>query len=177
MKYCAACGTALDDAAAFCSGCGAQQAPVAPVAPVEAAPVEVAPVEAPVVEAAPAPVAPVATVAYPAYPPTVMPVQEEPSVGAKVMSGIGLGLAIFGFVFAFFAFIIGAIAAGDYDEDAAVTAIMFAVMFLPTSILGTCFCGSGRKNGVGGPAITGKIFGIIGCVLYGIGFLCSLAAL
>ena len=174
MKYCAACGTALDDAAAFCSGCGAQQAPVAPVAPVEAAPVEVAPVEAPVVETAPAPVA---TVAYPAYPPTVMPVQEEPSVGAKVMSGIGLGLAIFGFVFAFFAFIIGAIAAGDYDEDAAVTAIMFAVMFLPTSILGTCFCGSGRKNGVGGPAITGKIFGIIGCVLYGIGFLCSLAAL
>lgn len=173
MKYCAACGTALDDAAAFCSACGAQQAPVAPVAPVEVAPVEVAPVEAPVVEAAPAPVA---TVAYPAYPPTVMPVQEEPSVGAKVLGGIGFGLAIFGFVFAFFAFIIGTIAAGDYDEDAAVTAIMFAVMFLPTSILGTCFCGNARKNGVGGLAVTGKVFGIIGCMLYGIGFLCSLAA-
>jgi len=97
-------------------------------------------------------------------------------VGAKVINDIGLGLTIFGLVFAFFTFIIGTIAAGDYDEDAAVAAIMFAVMFLPTSILGTCFCSSGRKNGVGGPAITGKIFGIIGCVLYGIGFLCSLAA-
>lgn len=69
-KFCPNCGSPVNETAAFCGKCGNKlnpapaPAPVAPVAPVEAAPVAPAPV-APVapVEAAPAPVAPVVPVA------------------------------------------------------------------------------------------------------------------
>lgn len=184
MKYCAACGTALDDAAVFCSSCGAQQAPVAPVAPVVEAPV----VEAPVAEVAPAPeyVQPVApapvveapaySVAYPAYQPTVAPVKEGPSVKSKILAGVGMGLAIFGFLYAIIMFFMSIGAADSYDEDLAVGVIMMFIMMMPFSILGLSFCGPARKDGVGGIAVTGKVFSIIGIVLYGLSFFISLAA-
>lgn len=166
MKYCAACGTALDDAAVFCSSCGAQQAPVAPVAPV---------VEAPVAEVAPAPVveAPAYNVAYPAYQPTVAPVKEGPSVKSKILAGIGMGLAILGFIFALIVFFVGVGAVDTYDEDLAIVGIVYSIMFIPFSILGLSFCGPARKDGVGGMAVTGKVFSIISIVLYGLGFLLS----
>ena len=173
MKYCAACGTALDDAAVFCSSCGAQQAPVAPVAPV---------VEAPVAEVAPAPeyvqpVAPAYQVAYPAYQPAVAPVKEGPSVKSKILAGIGMGLAILGFIFALIVFFVGVGAVDTYDEDLAIVGIVYSIMFIPFSIIGLSFCGPARKDGVGGMAVTGKVFSIISIVLYGLGFLLSCGGL
>lgn len=185
MKYCAACGTALDDAAVFCSSCGAQQAPVAPVAPVVEAPV----VEAPVAEVAPAPeyVQPVApapvveapayNVAYPAYQPAVAPVKEGPSVKSKILAGIGMGLAILGFIFAILVFFFGVAAIDSYDDELAILGIVYSIMFIPFSIIGLSFCGPARKDGVGGMAVTGKVFSIIGIVLYGLGFLLSCGGL
>ena len=173
MKYCAACGTALDDAAVFCSSCGAQQAPVAPVAPV---------VEAPVAEVAPAPeyvqpVAPTYNVAYPAYQPAVAPVKEGPSVKSKVLAGVGMGLAILGFIFALIVFFVGVGAVDTYDEDLAIVGIVYSIMFVPFSIIGLSFCSPARKDGVGGMAVTGKVFSIISIVLYGLGFLLSCGGL
>lgn len=198
MKYCANCGTALDDAAVFCSGCGAQQAPAAPVDnptevlnPVEsvpAAPEYVQPVAPEYVQpvapeyvqpAAPEYVQPVApaTPVYPSYQPTVAPIQEGPSVKSKILGGIGMGLAIFGFVFALIVFFMGIAAVDSYDDELAIMGISYSIVCLPFSILGTIFCGSARKDGVGGMAVTGKIFGIIGIVLYGLGFLLSCGGL
>lgn len=190
MKYCAACGTALDDAALFCSSCGAQQAPMSPVAPVAEAPVEVAPVVeapfevAPVVEVAPAPeyvqpvapaapvapvapVAPAYTVAYPPYPAPVIPVK------SKILAGIGMGLSILGFIFSLIVFFLGITIVDSGYEEMAISNIVYVVMWMPLSILGLSFCGPARKDGVGGMAVTGKVFGIIGIVLYGLGFLMS----
>jgi len=214
MKYCANCGTALDDAAVFCSGCGAQQAPAAPVDnptevlnPVEsvpaapeyvqpaapeyvqpAAPEYVQPAAPEYVQpAAPEYVQPVApeyvqpvapaTPVYPSYQPTVAPIQEGPSVKSKILGGIGMGLAIFGFVFALIVFFMGIAAVDSYDDELAIMGISYSIVCLPFSILGTIFCGSARKDGVGGMAVTGKIFGIIGIVLYGLGFLLSCGGL
>ena len=173
MKYCAACGTALDDAAVFCSSCSAQQAPVAPVAPVA---------EAPVAEVAPAPeyvqpVAPAYNVAYPAYQPTVAPVKEGPSVKSKVLAGVGMGLAILGFIFAILVFFFGVAAIDSYDDELAILGIVYSIMFIPFSIIGLSFCGPARKDGVGGMAVTGKVFSIISIVLYGLGFLLSCSGL
>lgn len=182
MKYCANCGTALDDAAVFCSGCGAQQAPAAPVDnPTEVLnPVESVPAAPEYVQpAAPEYVQPVApaTPAYPSYQPTVAPIQEGPSVKSKILGGIGMGLAIFGFVFALIVFFMGIAAVDSYDDAPAIMGISYSIVCLPFSILGTIFCGSARKDGVGGMAVTGKIFGIIGIVLYGLGFLLSCGGL
>ena len=55
--------------------------------------------------------------------------------------------------------------------------VLLSIVFLPFSILGMCFCGSGRKNGVGGTAVTGTVFGIISTVLFGLGFLISCGGL
>ena len=130
MKYCPNCGTALEDAALFCTACGVQQAPAAPVAP-----------------------APVAA-----------------SVGAKVLGGIGFGLSLFGFLWALFAFIFGCIAMEE--AEAGIAAFIYALMLSPFSILGTVFCGNSRKNGnCNGLTACGKVFGIIGIVLFGLGLL------
>ena len=192
MKYCANCGTTLDDAAVFCSGCGAQQAPAASVDyptevlnPVESIPVApeyvqpVAPAPEYVQPVAPEYVQPVApaTPVYPAYQTPAAPIQEGPSVKSKILGGIGMGLAIFGFVFALIVFFMGITALDSYGDDVAIMGISYAIVCMPFSILGTSFCGSARKNGVGGMAVTGKIFGIIGIVLYGLGFLLSCGGL
>lgn len=96
-KFCPNCGSPVNETAAFCGKCGNKlnpapaPAPVAPVAPVEAAPVAPAPV-APVapVEAAPAPVAPVVPVApapveaVPVAPVAPAPVEVAPAPVAPV---------------------------------------------------------------------------------------------
>lgn len=196
MKYCASCGTALDDAAVFCSGCGAQQAPAAPVDcptevlnPVESIPVapEYVQPAAPVAPEYVQPVAPVApeyvqpvapaTPVYPAYQAPTAPVKEGPSVKSKILGGIGMGLAIFGFVFALIVFFMGVAAVDSYDEELAIMGISYAIVCIPFSILGLSFCGPARKDGVGGMAVTGKVFSIISIVLYGLGFLLSCGGL
>ena len=157
---------------------GGAAAPVAPVAPVVEAPV----VETPVAEVAPAPeylqpVAPAYNVAYPAYQPVAAPVKEGPSVKSKVLAGVGMGLAILGFIFALIVFFVGVGAVDTYDEDLAIVGIVYSIMFIPFSIIGLSFCGPARKDGVGGMAVTGKVFSIISIVLYGLGFLLSCGGL
>ena len=185
MKYCPNCGTGLDDAVVFCTHCGVQQAPAAPVAPV------VAPVEAPVYaepEVVPTaayvgePQAPVYAPApnyapnyAPVYPASYAPAPTA-SVGAKVSAGVGFGLVMFGFLFAIICFFMGLSAGIECDEDLASGVIAFFVLFFPPSLIGLILCGNARKNGAGGLAVTGKVFGIISTVMYGVGTLFSLIA-
>lgn len=192
MKYCPSCGTTLDDAAAFCTACGAQQIPVAPAAPVEAAPEEAPAYAAPVYEPAPEVVPTTAYVGEPqapAYAPApnyapqyapVYPANYAPapttSVGAKVSAGVGFGLVMFGFLFAIIVFCMGLVAGADCDEELATGVVTFFFMFFPPSLIGLILCGNGRKNGAGGLAVTGKVFGIISVVMYGLGLLVSLIA-
>ena len=200
MKYCPNCGTALEDAALFCTACGVQQAPAAPVAPAPvAAPVYAAPAEAPVYAAPEVPVytapEPEPTTAYvgspevPAYEPApnyapayapVYPANYAPaptaSVGAKVLGGIGFGLSLFGFLWALFAFIFGC--AAMEEAEAGIAAFIYALMLSPFSILGTVFCGNSRKNGNrNGLTACGKVFGIIGIVLFGLGLLMGITGM
>ena len=103
MKYCPNCGTGLDDAAVFCTACGVQQAPAAPVAPVEApveAPVYAEPEVVPTAAYVGEPQAPVYAPA-PNYAPNYAPVYPTnyapaptASVGAKVSAGVGFGLDV-----------------------------------------------------------------------------------
>lgn len=90
-KFCPNCGSPVNETAAFCGKCGNKlnpapaPAPVAPVAPVEAAPAPVAPV----VPVAPAPVeavpvAPVAPAPVEAAPAPVAPVAAAPVAPAPV---------------------------------------------------------------------------------------------
>lgn len=147
MKYCANCGNALDDTAVFCGNCGAQQqaaAPVAPVAPVYQAP--------------------------------VAPVQQGPSTGSKVLGGIGFGLSMLAFVLGFVCLIMSLVATdmGYYsmvEYCSSVIGIFFATFVFP--LLGTIFCGKARKDGMGGLATTGKVFGIISIVLYSLSLFIS----
>lgn len=185
MKYCPNCGTALDDAAVFCTACGVQQAPAAPVAPVEApveAPVYAEPEVVPTAAYVGEPQAPVYAPA-PNYAPNYAPVYPAnyapaptASVGAKVSAGVGFGLVMFGFLFAIICFLMGVGAGIECDEELSAGVLAFFFMFFPPSLIGLILCGNARKNGAGGLAVTGKVFGIISTVMYGVGALMSLIA-
>lgn len=186
MKYCPNCGTGLDDAAVFCTACGVQQAPAAPVAPVEApveAPVYAEPEVVPTAAYVGEPQAPVYAPApnyapnyAPVYPASYAPAPTA-SVGAKVSAGVGFGLVMGGLLWAFFIFCMGLSAGIDCDTELTDAVIAMFVLFFPPSLIGLILCGNSRKNGAGALAVVGKIFGIISVVMYGVGLLVSLIAL
>lgn len=164
MKYCAKCGTALNDADATCFNCGTAQAPVAPVytPPYNADP----------------------NGNYnpnPGYPPVYQPPyapapQPKSTVGANVAAGIGFGLVMLGFLFAFITFAMGVSLMDWYDEELLFLVFYFFFMFFPPALIGLILCGNGRKNGAGGLAVVGKVFGIISMVLYGLSFFMAIVS-
>lgn len=155
MKYCANCGANLNDTDAVCYNCGAGQAPAAPVYN-----------QAPTYNYPP--------VYQQPYTPAPQP---KSNAGAHVAAGIGFGLTMLGFLFSFITFVMGISLLDWYDDELFFMVLYFFFLFFPPSLIGLILCGNGRKNGAGGLAVTGKVFGIISMVLYGLSFLFSIGSL
>lgn len=173
MKFCFNCGKQLEDSSVFCSECGAKQQIAKPAqeAPAQEAPAQ----EAPIGEA-PDQQAPVQEVLQ------AQPAQEarvEVSTKGKVMGFVSFGLAVFGLFFSTITFFLALSAVDSYfAEGPASVAIVYSIIFIITSILGMVFSGIAQREGNTAVfARLGKIFGIIGTVLFGLSFIIAIGAL
>ncbi|MBE7057030.1 MAG: zinc-ribbon domain-containing protein [Ruminococcaceae bacterium] len=110
--------------------------------------------------------------------------QEVPpkaSVKSKVFGGIGFGLSMYGFIFAFFSLCMSIStidASYNEAEELASISMVYSLLFIATSIIGLSFSGIARKDGnKSALTVLGKVFGIIGIVFYGLAFTIAIGAI
>ena len=171
MCICPKCNHTSEEKINFCPLCGAQMSEEQPIQETSAEAVENAVVE-PAQNAYEQNYNPTYEQTYNpnyyAYPPV-----KKPSLAFKI---VGMGLSIAGFIFAIIVSL--ASLAGFADPESALAMpLVFSIFYAPFSIVGLIFSNKCRNAGDTSTfSRLGKIFGIIGIIIYGIsifiGFFC-----
>lgn len=178
MHFCFHCGKELPEGSGFCPYCGTQltySAPQKPATPVYEQPACQIPVYQPVQPPACAqapvysqpvqqPICPQPGYAVPAYQPLVPPAPSQPTIGARVMGYIAMGLGISPFVLGFLMLISFSQFLDGLPE---VFAFLGLGCGIPAKILASRAVAGGFRSA---PPRLGSVFGIIAIVLGSIFF-------
>lgn len=152
-RFCVKCGAPITPNSAFCGKCGAKLDEYVEPTPAQQ------------------------YRAYQTY--TVDPYAPKPlSVKSKVFGGIGLGLSIFGFVWAIICFFFAMASTDSYGEPFAIIGFFYSFILIVCSILGLVFANMARNDGnYSGLTSTGKGLGVAGLVIFILNIVISMANL
>lgn len=162
MKFCTNCGKQLEDYAVFCSECGLKQEAkqAAPQATAE-----------PNIESQ-APTAP--------QPEVIEGTVDLPpaTLKGKIMGFVSFGLSVFGAFISTITFFAAVAAVDSWDEEPAIIALVYSIMFIVCPILGIVFSGiAQRENNTMVFPKLGKILGIVATALFGLSFIIAATSL
>lgn len=164
MKFCTNCGKQLEDYAAFCSECGLKQEAQEPKASEQTF---AQPASEPIIE-------PQATTAPQPEAMEGTPVLPSATLKGKIMGFVSFGLSVFGAFFSSLTFLL----ALAMDDEPAILAITYSIMFIVCPILGIVFSGiAQRENNTMVFPKLGKILGIVATALFGLSFILAIPSL
>lgn len=164
MKFCTNCGKQLEDYAAFCSECGLKQEAQEPKVSEQTT-------AQPAQEQAFAPQPPVTPQPEVLEGTVVFP---ETTIKGKVMGFVSFGLSVFGAFFSSLTFLL----ALAMDDEPAILAVTYSIMFIVCPILGIVFSGiAQRENNTMVFPKLGKILGIVATALFGLSFIIAATSL